>query len=107
MLADLTAELVALAGHVLHEPDEVRARHGIHSLGILPVSRGDEAIALLEVGRKRKDVLVGETDLEAVESFLHYVALAVIECELQDEIPAWEDNVEDVLKAAERWTVES
>ena len=87
----------------VHDPDKTRAGFGIHSFGILPVCRGQEVIALLEVGRKRKDVLVGEADLELLVGFLPYVALAVLECKLQEELPEWEDNVEEIVKAAEKW----
>ena len=81
----------------------VRRGFGIHSFGVLPVTRGDQVIALLEVDRKRKDILVGEADLEALQGFLSYVALAVLDCKLQEELPEWEGDVEEMLRAAEEW----
>ena len=90
----------------VHEPGEVRKGFGIHSVGILPVQRGDEVVALLEVGRKRQDVLVGESDMDALQGFLPYVAMAVMDSRLQDEIPEWEDEMEGVLDEAGKWEEE-
>ncbi len=87
----------------IREPDAVRQGVGVHSLGFLPVYREEEILAILEVDRKQKDVLVGETDVEALEGFLSYVAMAVTECKLQEEIPGWQEGVEQMLKATERW----
>ena len=88
----------------VHTPGPVRQEFGIHSFGILPVCKGEEVIALLEVGRKRQDVLVGEADLELLQGFLPYVAMAVFDCKLQEEIPGWEEDVDEVLKAAGEWS---
>ena len=86
------------------DPGEARRGFGIHSVGILPVRKGDEVIALLEVDRKRKDALVGEADLDALVGFLPYVAMSVADCRLQTSIPDLEnDDVEDLLKKAEKW----
>ena len=57
------------------------------------------------MGRKQKDVLVGEADLEAVDGFLPYVAMAVTECLLQSQIPGWEEGVDRMLKASEKWSM--
>jgi len=86
------------------DPGEARGGFGIHSVGILPVRKEDEVIALLEVDRKRKDALVGEADLDALQGFLPYVAMSVADCRLQTSIPDLEnDDVEDLLKKAEKW----
>ena len=86
------------------DPGEVRRDLSVHSAGILPVHKGDEIIALLEVGRKRKDALVGEADLDALVGFVPYVAISVMDCRLQTAIPGLEnDDVEDLLQKAEKW----
>ena len=87
----------------VHEPGDVRRGFGIHSFGVLPVHRGEEVVALLEVGRKRQDVLVGESDMDALQGFLPYVAMAVMDCRLQEELPEWEDQMEGVLDEAGKW----
>ena len=85
------------------DPDEVRRGFAINSLGFLPVYRGEDVLALLEVDRMKKDVLVGEADIKSLNGFLPYVAMAVTECKLQEEIPGWQDGVEQVLSATEKW----
>ena len=90
----------------VHEPGEVRKGFGIHSFGVLPVHRGDEVVGLLEVGRKRQDVLVGESDMDALKGFLPYIAMAVMDCRLQDELPDWENQMEGVLDEAGKWEEE-
>ena len=87
----------------VHNPGAVRQEFSIHSFGVLPVCKGEGAIALLEVGRKRRDVMVGEDDLEALQGFLPYVAMAVVDCKLQEEISKGQGNVEEILKAVEGW----
>ena len=87
----------------VRDPGRVRSEFGIHSFGILPVRRKDDVVALLEVDRKQKDVLVGKADLGLLEGFLPYVAMAVTECNLQDEIPGWQEGVDQMLKATEKW----
>ena len=88
----------------VHNPGAVRQGAGIHSFGVVPVCRGEEVVAILEVDRKRKDALVGEADLEALQGFLPYVAMAVGDCKLQEDFPGWEGDVEDILKETEKWT---
>jgi len=86
------------------DPGEVRRGFGVHSVGILPVRKGDEVIALLEVSRRRADALVNEADLDTLEGFVPYVAMAVVDCKLQASIPdVGDDDVEDLLKKAEKW----
>ena len=86
------------------DPGETRRGFGIHSVGILPLRRGEDVIALLEVGRRRKDVLVSEADLDELGGFIPYVAMAVTDCRLQASIPDVEDaGMEDLLKRAEQW----
>ena len=87
----------------VHDAGPVRCRYGIHSFGLVPVETRGEAIGILEVGRKRRDVLVGEAEMEALKGFLPYLALAVTDCRLQEELPTWQGNAEEILKAAERW----
>ena len=89
----------------VHSPGTVRQGFDIHSFGFLPVCRDEEVIALLEVDRKGKDVLVGAADLEALQGFLPYVAMAVTDCKMQEELPGWQDNVEKMLKETEKWSV--
>ena len=86
------------------DPGELRRGFGVHSVGVLPVRRGDEVIALLEVARRRKDALVSEADLGALMEFAPYVALSVVDCKLQASIPDLDDDVEHLLKQAEKWT---
>ncbi len=87
----------------VHDPGSVRKGFDIHSFGLLPIMRGDEVLAVLEIDRKRKDLLVGEADLEAIEGFLPYIAMSVADCKLQEQLPEWEGDVEEVLKATEEW----
>ena len=88
----------------VHDPGEVREGYGLHSYALLPVKRNEDLVAVLEVGRKRKDALVGRPDLESLQDFLTYVAMAVADCELQDQMPGWGEDVEQALKASEEWT---
>ena len=88
----------------LHELDAVRKGFGMHSSALLPVWRVGEVFALLEVDRRRRDVLVGGSDLAPLEGFLPYVAMAVADCKLQEDLPAWEEDVEQALKATDEWT---
>ena len=59
-------------------PGIVRTRFGIHSFGMVPVCRDTEVCAILEVGRKQQDAVVGVDDLEGVQGFTPYVAMAIL-----------------------------
>ena len=83
--------------------DGVRSGFGMGSLGVLPVCKGDEIIAFLEVGRGQ-DAVVEMGDLQRLESFLPYVAMAMDDCILQESLPEWDGDVEDLLDETEKWT---
>lgn len=96
VVRDLTHTLV-------QEPGDVRLRLGIHSYGMLPVCRDGDVIAVIEVGRMRQDALVSAEDLDELEEFASYIAMAVIDCQIQETLPSWREDVNEVLKTAEQW----
>ena len=92
------AELV-----LLEAPGKTRQACGIHSAGLVTICRGDRLLAVLEVGRTLQAERVAKTDLEALQEFLPYVAMAVVDCKLQEERPEWGDDVDEILKKTEEW----
>ena len=86
------------------DPSAVRSGFGIHSFGILPVCRGEELLALLELGRNQQNPPVTAADLESLEEFLPYVAMAVADCRLQEDVPDWSGDVDEILRETGEWT---
>ena len=80
----------------------VRSGYGLRSLGVFPVLKGDTQVACLEIGR-REDIPVGQAEAVVIGSFLAYVALAVSDFRLQEDLPAWSGDVEEALKVTEDW----
>ena len=89
---------------VLPRSDAVRKGFGIGSLGVLPVMKGAEQVGFLEVGNSTDEKPVTEKELTRVIDFLPYVAMAVADCILQESIPDWTGDVEDMLDETEKWT---
>jgi CheY-like chemotaxis protein len=90
----------------VRDPGPVRTGFGIHSFAALAVRRGDTLIAVLEVGRKRKDTLVGDSDLASLTDFLGYIAMALADCQLQEQMPEWGEDLGAALDATDDWTKE-
>lgn len=88
----------------LPRADALRKGFGMGSVGMLPLYKGDDLIAFLEVGKKEDDPPLSREDLKRIEGFLPYVAMAVDDCILQDAIPDWNGDVESLLDETEKWT---
>ncbi|MBT4980750.1 MAG: response regulator [Gemmatimonadetes bacterium] len=86
------------------EVDFVREGFGVRSLCILPLLRYQNMIGLVEVGRRRKDFLIGVDDTSILKEFISYIALAVHSHQLQRDLPIWEGVADEVLREAEKWT---
>lgn len=99
----LNATVAGAAPQLVHAPGPARAAAGVHSFGLVPVKRGDAVVGVLEIGRKRTDTLVGDEELEVLESFLPYVAIATADVRLHEDVGNWEENVDAVLEAAKTW----
>lgn len=89
---------------VLTDIDEARRGLGMASMGVLPVRKGSEVVAVVEVGRSGDGAPIGEGDLMRMEGFLPYVAMAVDDCMLQEELPNLSGDVDDLLNKTERWS---
>jgi len=89
---------------LLAEADEIRQGFGIQSVGVVSIYKKEAVIALLEVGRGVGAPAVTEGDLCRLQEFSPYVAMAVDDCLLQEEMPQWDDHVEGFLGASEKWT---
>lgn len=87
-----------------HSPGQNRQNLGIHSLLLVPIIKGESPIGILEVGKRRRDALVGKTEFEKLQGFFPYVVIAAADSKLQESIPEWEGNVEEVLKVAKEWS---
>lgn len=104
IMTDLKQALKTREPTFNHSPEQNRQNLGIHSFLLVPIVKGERPICILEVGKKRRDVLVGETELEMLQGFFPYVAIAAADYKLQESIPEWEGNVDEVLKAAKEWS---
>ena len=89
---------------VLPRTDAVRKGFGVGSLGVLPVMKGTDLIAFLEVGNGVDRKPITGKELTRAIDFLPYVAMAINDCILQESIPGWDGDVEDILGEAEKWT---
>lgn len=89
---------------ITQNPSPMRKRLGIHSFGVLPICRGEDVLALLELGRNQQNAMVEGADLDTLGEFLPYVAMAVVDCSLQEHIPDWCGNVDEILDETEEWT---
>jgi len=84
--------------------DAFRVGLNLSSIALLPITRGNEVIAVLEIGKSANDMLLGEHTVLLLKDFMHYVAMALHECHLEQEMPHWEDNVENLLDISEQWS---
>lgn len=89
---------------VLPRTDAVRKGFGMGSLGVLPVRKGPDLVGFLEVGNAVDEKPITGKELTRVIDFLPYVAMAVADCILQESIPDWTGDVEDILGETEKWT---
>ena len=89
---------------VLTDIDEARRGLGMTCMGVLPVRKGSEVVAVVEGGRSGDGAPIGEGDLKRMEGFLPYVAMAVDDCMLQEELPNLSGDVDDLLNKTERWS---
>ncbi len=102
--ATFTEAIENLKPSLTQDPSAARRRFDIHSFGVLPICRGEELLALLELGRNRQNALVEAVQLEALEEFLPYVVMAVVDCRLQEEVPDWSGDVDEILRETDEWT---
>lgn len=90
-------------GVVLPQTDAVRKGFGMGSLGMLPVFKGDDLVAFMEVGKSLDNLPLKGKDLRRAIDFLPYVAMAVDDCILQESIPEWAGRVESLLDETDKW----
>ncbi len=86
------------------EVDYVREGFGVHSLCILPLLQSQNLIGLVEIGRRRKDLLIGIDDTNLLKEFISYISLAIHNHRLQRDLPILEGTADEVLKEVEKWT---
>lgn len=105
-LAGLALEApVAENSQVLLKADDVRDGFGIQTLGVLPVRKDGDVVALVEMSRGTDDPPMQMGDLKRIDGFLPYIALAVDNCLLQEKLSGSDGDVDELLKSTERWNV--
>jgi len=84
--------------------DAFRVNLNLSSVILMPIKRGNDIIAVLEIGKSNTDMPVGEQTVALLTNFVTYVAMVLHECHIQQEMPHWENNVENLLKVSEQWS---
>ncbi|MEE2658880.1 MAG: response regulator [Candidatus Latescibacterota bacterium] len=86
------------------DPNQIHLKYGVHSYGLVPVCRGEEVLAVLELGRRQQSALLESEDLHGVEELLPYVAMAVVDSKLEKLNPELTADVDRILEATDSWT---
>lgn len=83
--------------------DPLRKEQNFSSVILFPVKHNHEVIAVLELGKKDPDLPFSESTVVLIENFMPYVAMILHECQLQQEMPYWKQNIDNLLSASEKW----
>jgi len=81
----------------------VRQKLRLHTCTMFTVKKDKQTIAVLEIGQKQPDAAIAEQNLNALKGFLPYIAMAVVDCRVEEELPEWQKSIDAVLKTAEKW----
>lgn len=82
----------------------LRRDMGIQSYALVPICKGDEFLAILEIGRTDSEDLMSLIEIKDIQDFAPYIALAVMELRLSKEPTNWHNDLDAVLEEAEKWT---
>jgi CheY-like chemotaxis protein len=87
---------------ILVDMEDHYKQGGINSLAVVPISNGKEILALLKIGRIDAENAIKQNDVQDLLNFAPYIAMAVTELKITEELPRWRTDVNALLDEVER-----